>query len=129
MADVEFRPDQLEVRAPEQGSTEVRLVWSRDTDERRVVILDKSQLPQVCAELQGQIEPGSGVPINLDSLRPGTTISVTGLQFGPRADHFRLTALADLPDQNRVVTIPLRFSKRDAEQCVNAMSQWLRTQP
>lgn len=81
------------------------------------------------AQTRKQPSAGSIVPMNQGSLQPGTMISVTSHQFGPRPDHFRLTAVADLPDQGRTVTIPLRFSKQDAEQCVNAMTQWLRTHP
>ena len=125
MTDVDFRPDQLGIE--EAGQTEVRLVWAQDSGERRTVVLSKSLLPQVFAQLQTQIAVGSGAPINMAAFRPGTTISVTGLQFGQRADHFRLTLFADLPDEGRAVTIPLRISKKEAEECVKAMTGWLRS--
>jgi hypothetical protein len=119
-----FKPDTFAVStAPDR--TDIRLVWERDNGERLTVALEQSQVASVLLELQKQIAPGSGVPINLASFRPGASIAVTGLGFGPRPDHFVLTAYVDLLDQGRGVTVPLRFSKEDVESCVTAMTRWL----
>lgn len=122
----DFRPDQVEIE--EVGTTEVRLVFSQDGGARQAVVLSKTQLLPIFVDLQAHIATGSGAPINMASLRPGMTIVVTSLGFGPRADHFRLTAIADLPDEGRTVTIPLNFSRKEVDECVKAMSRWLAKQ-
>ena len=119
----DFRPDDFHLE--DVDKKQVRLVWRQDSGGRQAEVLHKNQLSAVLLELQKQIEPNSAVPINPASLRAGTLVAISGLGFGPRQDHFLLTVFSDLPEQDRGVTIPLRFSKKDAAECVEAMTKWL----
>jgi hypothetical protein len=121
--DEEFRPD--EFRIEEEDSGQFRVVWERDNGERRVVVLDRTQLPAVLQELQKQIEPGSVAPTDLQDLLSGSVAQVAGLGFAPEPDHFRLTAFVEVPEHEKGVAISLRLSKADLMKCVSAMTQWL----
>jgi hypothetical protein len=124
MADYdEFSPDALRIEA--QNSERVRLVWGRDNGERRVVVLDRAQLPAVARELQKQIEDGTAIAVNVGALLAETEARVAGLGFSPEPDHFRLTVYVDVPEQAQGLEISLRFSKAELVECVTAMVDWL----
>ena len=119
----EFRPDDFLIEGTDNGR--VRLVWERDSGERRAVVLDRNQLPSVLHELQKQTEHATAASTDLLALLSETDARVTGLGFAPQADHFRLTAFVDLPKHEQGFAISLLLSEVDLEKCVSAMTQWL----
>jgi hypothetical protein len=104
---------------------QVRLVWQRDSGERRTVVLDRSQVPAVLQELQKQTAHATSASNGPLALLSETDARVTGLGFGPQVDHFRLTAFVDLPQHEEGFAISLLLSEADLEKCVSAMTQWL----
>jgi hypothetical protein len=125
--DEEFKPDDFSIEARDNG--QVRLVWARDSGERRAVVLDRNQLPAVLHELQKQTEHATAASTDLLALLYGDDAQVTGLGFAPQADQFRLTAFVDLPKHERGFAISLLLSEVDAEKCVSAITEWLQEQP
>ena len=124
--DEEFRPDDFLIEGTDTG--QVRLVWERDSGERRAVVLDRSQLPAVLQELQRQTAHATPASTDPLALLSGADALVTGLGFGPEADHFRLTAFLDIPKHETGFAISLLLSEADLEKCVSAMTQWLEQQ-
>ena len=122
----EFRPEDFWIEETDNG--QVRLVWERDSGERRAVVLDRSQLPAVLQELQKQTAHATSASSDLHMLLSETDAHVTGLGFAPKADHFRLTAFVDLPKHEKGFAISLLLSEADLEKCVWAMTQWLEQQ-
>ena len=125
--DEEFRPDDFLIEGTDSG--QVRLVWERDSGERRTVVLDRSQVPAVLQELQRQTAHATSVSTDSLALLSETDALVTGLGFGPQPDHFRLTAFVELPKHKEGFAISLLLSEADLEKCVSAMTQWLEQQP
>jgi hypothetical protein len=125
--DEEFRPDDFWIEGRDNG--QVRLVWERDSGERRAVVLERSQLPAVLQELQKQTEHATSASSDLLALLSETDAQVRGLGFAPQADHFRLTAFVDLPKHEKGFAISLLLSEADLEKCVSAMTQWLEQHP
>lgn len=129
MTDDDFKPDDLQFQISEDGKS-VRLIFTRDNGEYREVVLRRSSLPSLVAGAQNLLSPQDAVPIDRDSLRPGTIIRLTGYQFSPRGKKLGLTLFLELPDQDRGVTIPLNLSRKDAESIAEQLSRWLeRPQP
>ena len=64
MNDNRFIPDGFHIVEDEVTKQSV-LVWEKDTGERLEVTLDPGQLHLVLSEIQMQIEPGSGCPVNV----------------------------------------------------------------
>ena len=129
MADDDFKPDELQFQISRYGEG-VRLIFSRYDGQRRTVVLRRSDLPSLVAGAQNLLSPQDAVPIDQDSLRPGTIIRLTGYQFSPRGEKLGLTLFLELPDQDRGVTIPLNLSRKDAESIAEQLSRWLeRPQP
>jgi hypothetical protein len=125
--DEEFRPDDFLIEGTDNG--QVRLVWERDSGERRTVVLDRSQVPAVLRELQRQTAHATSTSNDPLLLLSETDALVTGLGFGPQTDHFRLTAFVDLPKHETGFAISLLLSEVDLEKCVSAMTHWLEQQP
>jgi hypothetical protein len=122
-ADDDFRPDDFWIQA--KDNEQLRLVWGRDTGERRTVVLDRRQLPSVLRELQKQTEVATSGTTDHLALLSETVARVTGLGFVPQPDNFRLTAFVDLAEQEQGFAISLLLSVADVEKCVSAMTQWL----
>ena len=125
--DEDFRPDDFLIEGTDNG--QVRLVWERDSGERRTVVLERSQVPAVLHELQKQTARATSASNDPLALLSETDALVTGLGFGPQADHFRLTAFVDLAKHDEGFAISLLLSEADLEKCVSAMTQWLEQQP
>jgi hypothetical protein len=124
--DEDFRPDDFLIEGTDNGR--VRLVWERDSGERRAVVLDRNQLPAVLHELQKQTEHATAASTDLLALLYENDARVTGLGFAPQADQFRLTAFVDLPKLEKGFAISLLLSEVDLEKCVSAMTEWLEQQ-
>jgi hypothetical protein len=118
-----FNPDDFRIEAENSGR--VRLVWDRDNGERRVVVLDRAQLPAVVRELLKQIEYGNATSMDLEGLLAGKEARVAGLGFAPEPDHFGLTVYVEGPEEDHGVEISLRFSRADLTKCVSTMTDWL----
>ncbi len=121
--DEDFRPDDFLIEGTDNGR--LRLVWERDSGERRAVVLDRNQLPAVLHELQKQTEHATAASTDLLALLSETEARVAGLGFAPEADQFRLTAFVDLPKRKKGFAISLLLSDADVGQCVSAMTGWL----
>jgi hypothetical protein len=119
----DFSPDDLSIQVRDNG--QLRLVWKKDSGERRAVILDRNQLPAVLHELQKQIEVAPSASTDLLALLAEKPARVTGLGFAPQHQSFRLTAFVDLPEQDKGFAISLLLSRADVQKCVSAMGHWL----
>jgi hypothetical protein len=120
--DEEFSPHGFRVEA--ENSQKLRLVWDRDDGERRVIVVERAQLPTVAREILKQVEGGDATKI--ESLLAGKEARVVGLGFVPEPDHFGLTVYVELePDRDQEVEIELRLSKADLVSCVASMTDWL----
>ena len=84
---------------------QVRLVWVRDSGERRTVVLERSQLLAVLQELQKQTAHAPSASSDLLACLSETDAQVRGLGFARHADHFRLTAFVDLPKHEKGLAI------------------------
>ena len=121
--DEDFIPDDFSIQVRDTG--QLRLVWERDSGERRAVVLDRQQLPAVLRELQKQTEVATSASTDLLALLAERVARVTGLGFVPQPDNFRLTAFVDLPEQERGFAISLQLSRADVRKCLSAMGQWI----
>lgn len=123
MANEPFVPDDFVVLLSEDGKR-VTLRFSCDSDEQVLISIPRIHLASLVVEATKLLPPGSAVPIDRDSLRPGTTYSLQGYQFSPRPEHLGLTLFVDLPDQGRVVTIPLQLTPKDIEVVSEQIKRW-----
>jgi hypothetical protein len=113
-----LQPNECETLIGEDGR-QVKLVFRSDDGDSREIVVDRQWLPQLITQLQRRIAPGQAVPINKDSLDIGQTFALQGYQVRRNADGGAiLTLFVDLPDQGRVVTIPLDFSSKDVDQLI-----------
>jgi hypothetical protein len=124
--DEEFKPDDFLIEATFDG--QVRLVWERNSGERRAVVLDRNQLLAVLQELQKQTEYATLASTDLLEILYEDDSRVTRIEFAPQADQFRLTAFVDLPKHEKELAIALLLSEVDVERCVSAMTGWLEKQ-
>jgi hypothetical protein len=122
--DEEFKPDDFLIEVTDSG--QVRLVWERDSGERRAVVLDRNQLLAVLHELQKQSDHATSA--DLHALSQENDAQVTGFGFAPEGHQFRLTAFVDLPKHERGFAISLLLTEIDANKCVSAMTGWLEQQ-
>lgn len=105
-----LRPDEMEVGTEENGQR-VTLAFRSDSGETQAVSLARAQIPTFVARLLQETEAGSAVPIDRGSLHIGNTFAVQSFHVLRRSDGARLLTLAvDMPDEGRVVTIPLELS-------------------
>ena len=117
----DFEPDDCEAVLIE-NDTKVRISFLNDSGASREVVLARQWPPQLVELLIAKIESGSVVPIDQGSLRPGQTFAVRGFQVRRVSDGSRLLTLsADLPDQGRMVTIPLELSPTDAGKLIEML--------
>src|SRR3954468_3393812 len=122
--DEEFSPHGFRVEA--ETSQKLRLVWNRDDGERRVIVLERAQLPAVAREILKQVEGGDATSPKIESLLAGKEARVVGFGFAPDPDHFWLTVYVELePEQDQEVEIEFRLSKADLVSCVASMTDWL----
>lgn len=114
-----LRPDETDIRVSDE---DVTLDFRTDNGESRVVVLSRKWLPTLIARLMQETEPGQAVPIDRNSLQIGASFSVQGWQIQHRSDGARRLVLAvDLPDQGRVVTIPLELSPSDVQNIIKQL--------
>ena len=115
MAD-EFIPDEIEV-FPNDDRKRVKLVFRRDSGESREVVLLKSWLPQLLTQLRPHIAPSSAVQIDKGSFQPGQDFALQGWECRTTpAGGARLVLYIDLPNQGRVVTVPMTLDRADVDQ-------------
>jgi hypothetical protein len=94
--------------------TSVRLIFNDDSRKSREVILRRKWLPMFAAQIQKNIEPGQIVPIDKGSLQIGQSFSLQGFHAHRLSDGGATIVLfVDLPDQGRVVTIPMDMTPKD----------------
>ena len=118
----EFRPDECETFLSEDRKR-VKIVFRRDSGETQEAVLARTWIPQLIVQLQTRIEPGQATPIDRGSLRIGQTFSLQGYQVGHRPDGSAiLTLFVDLPDQGRVVTIPLVLPPPEITQFIQMLA-------
>lgn len=120
----DFDADGVQFFTSEDGER-VRLMFTRDDGEHRAIVLSQRSLASLVVGAQAMLSPQSATPIDQNSLRAGTTIRVNGVQTAPRGDDLALTLLADLPEQDRGVIIPLTLSKKDAKSMALQLRIWL----
>jgi hypothetical protein len=115
----EFIPDG--VRTQRSGEY-VKIIFERDDGQFRDVVAHRTWLPSLVTCLLNEIGPGQAVPIDKGSLNFGTTYSVQGFQARPASDgSARLTLFVDLPDQGRVVTIPIDLKPEERSQIIQML--------
>ena len=120
----EFSPQGFRIETAASG--QLRLVWDRDDGERRVIVLERSQLPTVTRELLNQIKEEDMTTPKVADILSEKEARVAGLGFSPEPDHLRLTVYVELvPDQDQEVEIALRLSKADVINCLASMTEWL----
>jgi hypothetical protein len=113
MADEPFLVDESDVQIDASGEF-VKFIFSRDSGERREVVLRRQWLPALATQIQKNIAPGQAVPIDKGSLQIGANFSLQGFQVRRKSDGgATLTLFVDMPDQGRVVTIPMQMSPAD----------------
>ena len=129
ISDDGFEPDELQFQTSDDSES-VRLIFIRDNGEHQAVILQRSVLVSLVVGAQKHLSPQDAVPIDRDSLRPGTTHRLVGYQFSPRKSELGLTLFVELPDQKRRgVTIPLSLSRKDSEDITEQLNRWLERLP
>ena len=108
----EFKPDETEQHPSSDGG--LTLIFRRDSGETRSIVLGRGQVAALAAALIGEIGTDRVVPIDRASLRIGQPFAVEGFQVAHSTDGGRcLIVQVHLPDQGRVVTIPLELSPQD----------------
>ena len=116
-----FRPDEMEVKTEDDGRR-VTLTFRADSGEILGVSLTRAQVGATVARLVQETEAGSVVPIDRGSLRIGASFSVQGLQVQKKTDGSRLlTIVVDMPEDRRVVTIPLDLSPADVAELIKML--------
>lgn len=111
--DVSFEATETDIALSADGA-HVRLIFNDDNGKSREVILLRKWLPAFVAQMQRNIEPGQIVPIDKASLQIGRSFSLQGFQARRFPDGgATITLFVDLPDQGRVVTIPLEMTPKD----------------
>jgi hypothetical protein len=114
-----LRPDEMEIRV---DGDDIVLDFKADSGESRVVVLSRKWVPTLLARLMQETEPGQMVPIDRASLQIGASFSVQSWQVQRRSDGARrLTLAVDLPDQGRVVTIPLELSAAEVQSLLDQL--------
>jgi hypothetical protein len=122
--DEEFSPHGFRVEA--ENGQRLRLVWDRVDGERRVIVVERAQLPAVAREILKQVEGGDATSPKIESLLAGKEARVVGLGFAPEPDHFGLMVYVELERHlDQEIGIELRLSKADLVSCVASMTDWL----
>src|SRR5690606_34382736 len=114
-------PDEVEITdKTDEGLT---LEFRSDAGGVAAIALLRGQLAALVARLVKEIGAGQAVPIDRGSLQIGQTFAVTAHQVQRRGDGARrLVMTVDLPDQGRVVTIPLELSPDDVRSLIKDLS-------
>ena len=116
-----FRPDELEFGTEDEGRR-VTLTFRTDSGETLGVSLGRGQVAATVARLVQEIGEGAAVPIDRGSLQIGARFAVQGFQLQRKTDGSRvLTLVVDMPDQGRVVTIPLDLSPDDVAKLIEML--------
>lgn len=122
MAD-DFFPDECEVLEHSDGQ-HIRIVFRSDSGESQQVCVRRKWLPSLLNQLSEQIAPGQAVRIDQNSLRPGMDFALQGwdCRRNPQGGA-RLVLYVDLPDQGRVVTIPVALDAHDVPVLVQRLTR------
>lgn len=113
-----FHPDECEIFAHSDGE-HIKIAFRTDSGESREVVLRRKALPSLLNQLSAQIAPGQAVRIDSHSLRPGTDFVLQGWECRLDAQGgARLVLYIDLPEQGRVVTVPLSLNAADVAQLI-----------
>lgn len=114
-----MRPNETEII--DRGD-EIILDFKNDNGESQQISMSRTWLPQLLSRLMKEVPSGQAVPIDRSSLQVGASFSLEGWQVQRRNDGARRLVLAvNLPDQARVVTIPIELSAKEAESLVNQL--------
>lgn len=121
---MEIQPTSLEVLSNSDGERVALLFEAEDSPPVRV-ILSPVHLQALYASVGRKLPPGQGSPISLRSHRPGSLIAVHGWSVLREGDLVRLELQAEVPEENRVVTIPFSLSLREAKDIINQLVEAL----
>jgi hypothetical protein len=117
--------DEMEIGTEEEGQR-VTLTFRTDTGETLGVSLTRGQVGVTVARLVQEIGSGSVAPIARGLLQIGASFSVQGFQVQRKTDGARLLTLAvDMPEEGRVVTIPLELSPIEVEELIKMLGTTL----
>jgi hypothetical protein len=116
MTEMPLRPDEADISA---DGEDVVLDFRSDAGESRSVVLARQWLPGLIARLMHQIGPDEAVPTEL---QVGARFAVQGWQVARQSDGARrLDVIINLPDQDRVVTIPLDLAPADVQSLIDQL--------
>jgi hypothetical protein len=119
MTEMPLRPDEAEMST---DGEDVVLDFRSDSGESRAVVLSRQWLPGLIARLMQQIGPDEAVPTDQGSLQVGARFAVQGWQVQHQSDGARrLDVIVNLPDQGRVVTIPLELTPPDVQSLIDRL--------
>jgi hypothetical protein len=119
MTEMPLRPDEANI-GPE--GEDIILDFRSDSGESRAVVLSREWLPGLIARLMHQIGPEEAVPVDQGSLQVGARFAVQGWQVQRESDGARrLDVIINLPDQGRVVTIPLDLTPPDVQNLIDQL--------
>jgi hypothetical protein len=119
MTEMPLRPDEAEMST---DGEDVVLDFRSDSGESRAVVLSRQWLPGLIARLMDQIGPDEAVHTDQGSLQVGARFAVQGWQVQRQDDGARrLDVIVNLPDQGRVVAIPLDLTPPDVQSLINQL--------
>ena len=119
--DREFIPDDVRIQ-PHSDGERVKVTFLRDTNESREVVLRRSWLPQFLNAMRNEIAPGQAVPIDPNSLSFGRSYSLQGWECKRSPEGgARMTLYIDLPDQGRVVTMPISLGPDEVTHLIDQL--------
>lgn len=105
-----FRPDDCEIEAV--GEHDIRLSFNAEDGESRQVLLARTWLPVLLAQLTQEVRPGQAVPIDPDSLQNAKGFVVEGFRVQRRErdnGSRRLVLTVDTRQPRGIVTVPLEL--------------------
>jgi hypothetical protein len=121
MTEMPLRPDEADIST---DGEDVVLDFRSDAGESRSIVLSRQWLPGLIARLMHQVGPDEAIPSATDqgSLQVGARFAVQGWQVARQSDGARrLDVIINLPDQDRVVTIPLDLTPPDVQSLIDQL--------
>lgn len=124
-----FEPSGCETAVSQDGNN-VLIRFLADSDEVREVIIPRTQIPALVAQLHSRIPAGQVVPISPSGLRSGETIRMLSHQSMRNPDG-TLTFLHtfEILEQQRVVQLPVTLDRRAAAEMIRTLVDFLAGDP
>lgn len=114
----------FEITVDKRDDQVVRLSFCDEMENWVRIVTSKNNLPSLLGEIQKQTGSEIPAPSSPSELSPGQQVAIQSTQVSARADgSVQITFVVDIPNENRVVTIPLTLTAAQSSELASDLQK------